>query len=89
MEGQVKSDAPIDVPLAMPRVPDDLVIPRTGLEVPDHLLPALLRPGEKRVLDILADWPWITTNDLGGMLGVSRMRVSVVAHFEVGCQKRR
>lgn len=73
----------------MPRVPDDLVITWTGLEMPDHLSPGLLRPGEKRVLDILADWPWITTTDLGGMLGVSRMRVSVVAHFEVECQKRR
>ena len=63
-------------PLARPHVPRDFVLPRTGLEVPDHMLPALLKPGEKRVMDILADWPWVTTNDLAGMLGVSRMRVS-------------
>lgn len=73
-----KGDIPIEGPLARPRVPGDVVIPKTGLEVPDHLLPALLRPGEKRVMDILADWPWITTNDLGGLLGVSKMRVSQI-----------
>ena len=67
---------PVEEPLARPRVPRDLVLPKTGLDVPDHMLPALLKPGEKRVMDILADWLWVTTNDLGGMLGVSRMRVS-------------
>lgn len=71
-----RGDVPIEKPLARPRVPGDVVITKTGLEVPDHLLPALLRPGEKRVMDILADWPWITTNYLGGLLGVSKMRVS-------------
>ncbi len=43
---------------------------------PDYLLPALLKPGEKRVLDLLADWPWITAAELEGLLGVSKMRVS-------------
>lgn len=71
-----KGDVPIEGPQTRPRAPGDLAIPKSGLEVPDHLLPALLRPGEKRVMDILADWPWITTNDLGGLLGVSKMRVS-------------
>ncbi len=71
-----KAHVPTEGPLARPRTPGGVVIPRTGLDVPDHLLPALLRPGEKRVMDILADWPWITTNDLGGLLGVSKMRVS-------------
>ena len=66
----------VEEPLAIPRVPRNLVLPRSGLDVPDHMLPALLKPGEKRAMDILADWPLVTTNDLGGMLGVSRMRVS-------------
>ncbi len=70
------SVVPVEDPLARPRVPRDLALPKTGLDVPDHMLPALLKPGEKRVMDILADWPWVTTNDLGGVLGVSRMRVS-------------
>ncbi len=67
---------PSEEPLARPRVPRDLALPKTGLDVPDHMLPALLKLAEKRVMDILADWPWVTTNDLGGILGVSRMRVS-------------
>ena len=67
---------PSGEPLARPRVPRDLALPKTGLDVPDHMLPALLKPGEKRAIDILADWPWVTANDLGGILGVSRMRVS-------------
>ena len=67
---------PVEEPLARPRVPRDLVLPKSELDVPDHMLPALLKPGEKRVMDILADWPWVTTNDLVGMLGVSKMRIS-------------
>ena len=47
------------------------------------MLPALLKPGEKRVMDILADWPWVTTNDLAGMLGVSRMRISQLLNMLV------
>ena len=67
---------PAEEPLARPRVPRDLALPKTGLDLPDHMLPALLKPAEKRVMDILADWPWVTTKDLGALLGVSRMRVS-------------
>ena len=43
---------------------------------PDYLLPALLRPAEKRALDLLYDWPWLARSDLAGLLGVSRPRVS-------------
>ena len=39
-------------------------------------LPALLKPAEKRALDLLADWPWILQRDLAGLLGVSETRVS-------------
>ncbi len=67
---------PIEEPLDRPRLPGDIVIPKAGLDAPDHLLLALLKPGEKRVMDILADWPWITASDLGTLLGVSKMRVS-------------
>ena len=44
--------------------------------VPDHLLPVWLKPGEKRALDLLADWPWITVRDLSGLLGVSDRRAA-------------
>ena len=38
--------------------------------------PALLKPAEKRALDLLADWPWLLQKDLAGLLGVSETRVS-------------
>ncbi|MDE2778826.1 MAG: helix-turn-helix domain-containing protein [Chloroflexota bacterium] len=63
-------------PLVELRYPDTVEMPETGLWGPDYLLPALLKPGEKRVLDLLADWPWITAAELEGLLGVSKMRVS-------------
>ena len=63
-------------PLARPLGPSDIRIPDTPLSVPDHLLPVVLKPAEKRVLDVLADWPWLTPQELGGMLGVSKGRVS-------------
>lgn len=54
-------------------VPDDL---ESARDSPDHLLPTLLKPSEKRALDALSDWPWITCEDLAGMLGVTRQRLS-------------
>ncbi len=46
-------------------------------------LPALLKPAEKRALDLLADWPWILQRDLAGLMGVSEARVShIVAPLE-------
>ena len=38
--------------------------------------PVLLKPAEKRVLDLLADWPWISQRDLAGLLAVSETRIS-------------
>ena len=48
----------------------------SGENVPDHLLPVLLRPAEKRALDLLADWPWLAREDLAGLLGTSKPRAS-------------
>ena len=42
----------------------------------DHLLPVFLKPAEKRALDLVSDWPWITLTDLAGLLGVSVPRAS-------------
>ena len=44
----------------------------------DCQLPALLKPAEKRILNLLADWPWITPGDLGRLIDVTRGRVSQV-----------
>lgn len=66
---------PAERPLARVRPPWDLEVPPPGRDLPDDLLPALLRPAEKRVLDLLSDWPWIAPAHLQGLLGVSRSRL--------------
>ena len=49
----------------------------------DRLLPALLGAAEKRVLDLLSDWPWASKPELAGLMGVSVRRVSqLVAQLE-------
>ena len=45
---------------------------------PDWLLPALLAPAGKRVLDLVSDWPWIAPPHLAALLGVSAARASQV-----------
>ena len=44
----------------------------------DCLLPSLLKPVEKRAVDLLADWPWLSPQHLGALLGVKRSRLSQV-----------
>ena len=63
------------------RAPDGLGPSRplpqgSGVEGPDYLLPATLKPAEKRALDLISDWPWITLTDLAGMMAVSVPRAS-------------
>jgi len=43
---------------------------------PDWLLPAQLKPAQKRTLDLVGDWPWIRSDHLALLLGVARRRVS-------------
>ena len=57
----------------MPREIEDL---DGDLYVPEHLLPAALKPGMKRTMDVLADWPWLNHKDLSGLLGVTAQRTS-------------
>ena len=47
---------------------------RTQLRNEDHLLSLALDAGSKRVLDLVALWPWIGLADLKDLLGVSRAR---------------
>ena len=55
--------------------PVDLSLTHSGTEIPYYLLPTCIKPGEKRVLDLLSDWPWMTAECLSGMLGASEARV--------------
>ncbi len=63
-------------PLVRVSIPKDIDLGGGGENLPDHLLPVLLRPAEKRALDLLADWPWLAREDLSGLLDVSRPRAS-------------
>ena len=68
-------------PWAVERAPERSLAPRplTGARVtgdPDWLLPARLKPAEKRTLDFVGDWPWIRADHLASLLGVARRRVA-------------
>ena len=74
---------PVEQPLSRISFPPDLNEYEPGEDAPDFLLPALLRPAEKRTLDLLSGWPWLKRNDLAGLMGVSRPRASqVIASLE-------
>ena len=44
----------------------------------DWALPAVLSPVEKRALDLIADWPWLTPAHLGALIGLKRSRLSEI-----------
>ena len=67
---------PTEPPLTRLALPQDPSIPEEAEETPGHLLPAVLKPAEKGVLDCLADWPWIAREDLSDMIGLSPSRTS-------------
>ena len=66
---------PVEPSLARASSPKDLAIDEPGEAVPNHLLPVLLKPADKRMLDCLADWPWATVEDLCAFLDLSDSRV--------------
>ena len=79
--------------------PPDEAHPQASVgPVPSHMLPSVLRPAEKRTVDMLSDWPWITPADLGRLLAVSAPRLSellvrlrelgLVAHFVIDGRRR-
>ena len=70
---------PNERPLARVSLPEDPAPDAPGRPVPDYMLPALLKPAEKRVLDLLSDWPWIAQGDLAGLLGLVRTRTYEIA----------
>ncbi len=70
---------PAERPPARASLPEDLPPGAPGRSVPDSMLPALLRPAEKRTLDLLSDWPWIAQGDLAGLLGLVRNRTYEIA----------
>ena len=65
-------ELPMEDPLARAAMPGD------G-DNDGRLLSALLLPAEKRSLDLLADWPWLSRGELASLLDVSEPRVSQLA----------
>ncbi|MYD64807.1 MAG: hypothetical protein F4X26_02225 [Chloroflexi bacterium] len=66
---------PEEEPLARATVLRD--IHPCGLrDAPAPMLPSMLGPARKRVLGLIADWPWIAHADLSALLGVSARQTS-------------
>ena len=65
---------PDEVSPAQASLPADL----DGEAGENWTLPALLKPAEKRALDLIADWPWLTPADLGAVMGLKRSRLSEI-----------
>ena len=72
-------DLPGPAPTPGKAVPADLRLDLPDDKVPGHLLPVLLKPAEKRLLDLLHDWPWLTPGHLGQLQGVNHSRVYQVS----------
>ena len=66
-------------PARQESIPADLRLDLPDENVPGHLLPVILKPAEKRVLDLLHDWPWLAPAHLGQLLGVNHSRVYQVS----------
>ena len=65
---------PGEEPPARASIPEDL----DDEAGQDRMLPSALRPVEKRAIDLISDWPWISPAHLGALMGLKRSRLSEV-----------
>ena len=56
--------------------PADLPDRAAASDMTDQMLPVMLRPAEKRALDLISDWPWIALKELAGLMDVTPPRAS-------------
>ena len=56
--------------------PADLPDRGAASDMTDQMLPVMLRPAEKRALDLISDWPWIALKELAGLMDVTPPRAS-------------
>ena len=68
-------ELPGQTPPRRESLPADLDPDSAANDVPACLLPVLLKPAEKRALDLLSDWPWQQPAHLGQLMGVGRTRL--------------
>ena len=61
---------PDEEPPARASLPADL----DGEAGQDWMLPSMLKPVEKCGLDLISDWPWLTPDHLGALMGLKRSR---------------
>ena len=66
-------ELPAGTPPRRESLPADLDSAANG--VPTCLLATLLKPVEKRALDLMSDWPWLQPAHLGQLMGVGRTRL--------------
>ncbi len=69
---------PNEKPPERASLPEELSLDGTEENTPGWALPAILKATDKRSLDLLFDWPWITPAHLGELLGVKRSSLSEV-----------
>ena len=56
--------------------PSQADLPGDGAPDADRALPILLKPAEKRALDLIYDWPWLLRTELASLMTVSERRAS-------------
>ena len=56
--------------------PADLPDRAAASDMTDQMLPVMLRPAEKRALDLISDWPWIALKELAGLMDATPPRAS-------------
>ena len=66
----------VEKPPSKVYLPGEISLEGPEHEVPGWMLPSLLKPAEKRAVDLLSDWPWISPSHLGELLGVRRSMLS-------------
>lgn len=75
---------PAEAPPKRATLPAALDAPTRGAgavaDTPDHLLPVVLTAVEKRTLDLLGDWPWVTPPHVGALLGMGPSRRAQLLH---------
>ena len=93
-----RGSIPAAQPVKRASMPDELEAAGPPKEIPAFLLTTILKASEKRMLDCLFQWPWITSEDLAGILGVSRSGVyqtasrlgkyGLVSRIDIGGRRR-
>ena len=74
----IGGEIPTEDALLRATMPEGAIIDGAGGDCTDHMLPACLKATDKRVLDLLAAWPWLAPAHLGALLGVRAPRLSQV-----------